>query len=209
MKNVISDIINRLKEVNEIVTSGDVCTMTFEQAYTIAAFYDDFLDSNNRLIENAETLAEEDPRKLSELSELLKKETKVLLDNMGRLETVDFQNIAQTHSRQYYSFFQKASDELNPFWKRYCELNNRLDYLPAGSEDYVKTEKECNKAKAEHDTHEIQVKKLYIEYEKENLRSGDVFFLKVSHLYALVAKINGIAESIIYDLDHLEKGDGQ
>lgn len=33
--------------------------------------------------------------------------------------------------------------------------------------------------------------------------------LKASHLYALAAKMNGIAGSIINDLDRLEKGNGE
>ena len=70
-------------------------------------------------------------------------------------------------------------------------------------------EKECEKAKAEHDTRQIEVKRLYAEYENENKRAGYVFSLKASHLYALAAKMNGIAGSIINDLDRLEKGNGE
>ena len=70
-------------------------------------------------------------------------------------------------------------------------------------------EKECEKAKAEHDTRQIEVKRLYAEYEKENQRAGYVFSLKASHLYALAAKMNGITGSIINDLDRLEKGNGE
>lgn len=122
---------------------------------------------------------------------------------------MDFKQIANAHSKQYYSIFQEAAEQLNPFWKRYSELNNRLDYLPLGSKDYAEMEKECEKAKAEHDTRQIEVKRLYAEYEKENQRAGYVFSLKASHLYTLAAKMNGIAGSIINDLDRLEKGNGE
>lgn len=122
---------------------------------------------------------------------------------------MDFKQIANAHSKQYYSIFQEASEQLNPYWKRYSELNNRLDYLPLGSKEYAEIEKECEKAKAEHDTRQIEVKRLYDEYEIENRRAGYVFSLIATHLYALAAKMNGIAGSIINDLDRLEKGNGE
>lgn len=105
--------------------------------------------------------------------------------------------------------FQETSDGLNPYWKRYCELNNRLDYLPLGSKEYAEAEKECEAAKAEHDRRQTDVRRIYAEYERENRRAGDVFSLKASHLYALVARLNGIAGSIMTDLDRMEKGEGR
>ena len=54
---------------------------------------------------------------------------------------MDFKEIANAHSKLYYSKFQEASEQLNPYWKRYSELNTRLDYLPIGSKDYAETEK--------------------------------------------------------------------
>lgn len=182
--------------------------MSFEQAYVIARFYFDYQDTN-AIIDEAERWATEDSERLRELALSLKEETAALLNHIGRLDGVDFKEIANAHSKQYYSIFQEASESLNPYWKRYSELNNRLDYLPLGSKDYAETEKECEKAKAEHDKRQIEVRRLYAVYEKENQRAGYVFSLKASHLYALAAKINGIAGSIINDLDRLEKGNGE
>ncbi len=99
---------------------------------------------------------------------MVKDETAALLNNIGRLDRIDFREIANEHSNQCYYRFQEASEQLNPYWKRYGELNNRLDYLPLGSKDYAETEKECENAKAEHDTRQIEVKRLYDEYEKDN-----------------------------------------
>lgn len=198
----------RLKEVNNIIDTCSDGIMTFEQADVIARFYFDYQDTN-AIIDEAERMATEDVVRLRETAVDLKDETAALLNNIGRLEWVDFKQIANAHSKQYYSIFQEASEQLNPFWKRYSELNNRLDYLPLGSKEYYEIEKECEKAKAEHDTRQIEVKRLYAEYEKENQRAGYVFSLKASHLYALAAKMNGIAGSIINDLDRLEKGNGE
>ena len=202
---IIDNLLTRLKEVNDIIDTCSDGTMSFEQAYVIARFYYDYQDTNV-LIDEAENLVSEDAVQLREFAVSLKDETAALLNHIGRLDGVDFKQIANAHSKQYYSKFQEASDSLNPYWKRYSELNNRLDYLPLGSKEYAEIEKECEKAKAEHDTRQIEVKRLYAEYEEENRRAGYVFSLKASHLYALAAKMNGIAGSIINDLDRLEKG---
>lgn len=184
---IIDNLLTRLKEVNFILATCSDDQMPFEQAYVIARFYYDYQDTN-ALIDEAERLATEDTGRLRELAVSLNAETATLLNNMGRLDSMDFRAIAQAHSKQYYSIFQGASESLNPYWKRYCELNNRLDYIPLGSKEYAKIEKECEEAKAEHDIRQIEVKRLYTEYEKENQRAGYVFSLKASHLYALAAK---------------------
>ena len=207
MKKSIN-IANWLDEVNGIVAACNGSTLPFEQAYELARFYYDFQDTN-ALIAEAEAMATENPERLKESALSLKAGTATLLNNIGRLDGVDFREIANAHSRHYHAIFQKASDKLNPYWKRYCELNNRLDYLPLDSKEYAEAEKECEAAKAEHDRRQVEVKKLYADYERENRRAGDVFTLKASHLYALTAKLDGIAGSILSDLDRMEKGNGQ
>lgn len=208
MNKAMTDIIPRLKEANEIIATCHGNTISFEQAFAIARFYYDFQDTN-ALIADAEAMVGDDPAGLRMIALSLKAETATLLNNIGLLESVDFREIANAHSRYYHSLFQKASAELNPYWKRYCELNNRLDYLPLDSKEYAEAEKECEAAKAEHDNRQTEVKRIYAEYERENRRAGDVFSLKASHLYALAAKLNGIAGSILNDLDRMEKGEGQ
>lgn len=204
----MKEITTRLAEVNGIVSGYDGGAIPFEQAYALARFYYDFQDTN-ALIADAEAMVGENPERLKEIALSLKAETTTLLNNIGRLDGIDFRGIANAHSRHYHAIFQKASDELNPYWKRYCELNHRLDYLPLGSKEYAEAEKECDAAKAEHDRRQTDVRRIYAEYEHENQRAGDVFSLKASHLYALATKLNGIAGSIINDLDRMEKGEGR
>ena len=204
----MKEITTRLAEVNGIVSGYDGGAIPFEQAYALARFYYDFQDTN-ALIADAEAMVGENPERLKEIALSLKAETTTLLNNIGRLDGIDFRGIANAHSRHYHAIFQKASDELNPYWKRYCELNHRLDYLPLGSKEYAEAEKECEAAKAEHDRRQTDVRRIYAEYEHENRRAGDVFSLKASHLYALATKLNGIAGSIINDLDRMEKGEGR
>lgn len=204
----MKEITTRLAEVNGIVSGYDGGAIPFEQAYALARFYYDFQDTN-ALIADAEAMVGENPEQLKEIALSLKAETATLLNNIGKLDGVDFREIANAHSRRYHDIFQEASDKLNPYWKRYCELNNRLDYLPLDSKEYAEVDKECDAAKAEHDRRQVDVKRIYAEYEHENRRAGDVFSLKASHLYALATKLNGIAGSIINDLDRMEKGEGR
>lgn len=208
MISMMKEITTRLAEVNGIVSGYDGGAIPFEQAYALARFYYDFQDTN-ALIADAEAMVGENPEQLKEIALSLKAETATLLNNIGKLDGIDFRGIANAHSRHYHAIFQKASDELNPYWKRYCELNHRLDYLPLGSKEYAEAEKECDAAKAEHDRRQTDVRRIYAEYEHENRRAGDVFSLKASHLYALATKLNGIAGSIINDLDRMEKGEGR
>ena len=205
---IINNLLTRLKEVNDIIGTYSSDMMSFEQAYVIARFYYDYQDTNV-IIDEAERMATEDIGRLREFAVSLNAETAVLLNNIGRLDEVDFKQIANAHSKQYYSIFQEVAEQLNPFWKRYSELNNRLDYLPLGSKEYAEVDKECDAAKAEHDRRQVDVKRIYAEYEHENRRAGDVFSLKAPYLYALAAKLNGIAGSILNDLDRMEKGEGQ
>lgn len=207
-ETIIRYIVQRLTEVNRIVATCSDGTMTFEQAYAVARFYYDFQDTN-RLIGEAERMATGDAGRLREFAISLNDETATLLDSISILDGTDFKAVANAHSKRFYTKFQEASEELNPYWKRYCELNNRLDYLPLGSKEYADAEKECEEAKAEHDSRQTEVRKLYAGYETESRRAGDVFSLKASHLYALVARLNSIAGSIISDLDRAEKGDHQ
>lgn len=208
MNKAMTQIIPRLNEINGIIAACDGDTMLFEQAMALARFYYDYQDTNALIVE-AEAMATENPAGLKEIAFSLKAETAKLLSNMERLNCVDFRAIANAHSRKFHDVFQEASARLNPYWKRYCELNNRLDYLSLDSEDYAETEKECEMAKAEHDSRQTEVKRLYAEYERENARSFNVFAFKSSHLYALAAKLKGIAGSILNDLDRMGKGESQ
>ena len=208
MINIMKEITTRLAEVNGIVSGYDGGAIPFEQAYALARFYYDFQDTN-ALIADAEAMVGENPEQLKEIALSLKAETATLLNNIGKLDGVDFREIANAHSRRYHDIFQETSDKLNPYWKRYCELNNRLDYLPLDSKEYAEVDKECDAAKAEHDRRQTDVRRIYAEYEHENRRAGDVFSLKASHLYALATKLNGIAGSIINDLDRMEKGENR
>ena len=107
MKKSIN-IANRLDEVNGIVAACNGSTMSFEQAYELARFYYDFQDTN-ALIADAEVMAGEDLSGLREIAISLKAETTTLLNNIGRLDGIDFRGIANAHSRHYHAIFQNIA----------------------------------------------------------------------------------------------------
>ena len=199
-------IICRIVSINDILRSiiSNKIEVHFNVAQTLAQFYFEW-QNTNRIIEEAERLAEENAEQLKKLAGTLKDESAKLIDSLSKVGKPDFNEIAKTHYTLFYDSFKKSADELNPYWKRYGELNNRLDYLPLGSKEYEEAEKECEAAKAEYDERQKEVKRLNEEYQKELERAGDVSGLKLSHLIALAGKINAIAESILIDVERLEK----
>lgn len=103
MKKSIN-IANRLDEVNGIVAACNGSTMSFEQAYELARFYYDLQDTN-ALIADAEVMAGEDLSGLREIAISLKAETTTLLNNIGRLDGVDFRGISARPLNSYKDVF--------------------------------------------------------------------------------------------------------
>lgn len=104
MNMAMTNIITRLEEVNGIVSGYDGGTMPFEQAYALARFYYDFQDTN-ALIADAEVMAGENPEQLKEIALSLKAETATLLNNIGRLDGVDFRGISARPLNSYKDVF--------------------------------------------------------------------------------------------------------
>lgn len=204
MNNTIYKLSLELQRINKTLTSCFDDSLSFDDWFEIAQFYYDW-QNTNRLIEEAESVAEENPEQLKELAGTLKDNLAKLIDSLYKIGNPDFNEIAKTRYTLFYDRFKKAADELNRYWKRYCELNHRLDYLPLDSKEYEEAEKECEAAKTEHDERQKEVRRLNEEYQTELKRAGDLSGLKIPYLIAIVSKINIIAESIIKDLDLIGK----
>ena len=204
MNNTIYKLSLDLQRINKTLDSCCNGSLSFDDWHEIAQFYYDW-QNTNRLIDEAEKLAEENPGQLKELAGTLKEESAKLIDTLYNIGNPAFNEIAKTHYTLFYDRFKKVADELNPYWKRYWELNNRLDYLPLDSKEYKEVEDECEAAKTEHNERQKEVKRLNEEYQTELKRAGDLSGLKLSHLIALIGRINAIAGSIIDDVERFEK----
>ena len=179
--------------------------MYFQDALSIVKLYDEMPEPND-LIDEAEILATSDIDELEKYSiELEKESDRFLHVSLPTLRAIDFKAIAQSYPRPFYDRFHKAEVELNTYWKAYCQLNNRLDYLDYDSPEYQETEIECEKAKAEHDERQKGVQTLYAEYELANKESTPVFMFNPGYLETIVVRYRDIATAILADIKRIRE----
>lgn len=180
--------------------------MSFENALYIVKFYDELPEPNN-LIDEAEKMAAYDIDALEKSVMRLKEESwRFLSIGMPMLKEVDFKAIAQNHSCTFYNRYQKAEKELTAYWRDYCQLNNRLDYLDLDSQEYIEAEKRCEEVKAEHDERQKTVRRLYAEYEEANKESAPVFGFRADFLEAVIVRYHDIASAILADIKRIREG---
>ena len=180
--------------------------MSFENALSIVKFYDEMPEPNN-LIDEAEDIVAFDIDALEKSVMKLKEESKRFLSvGVSRLKEVDFKIIAQNYSHTFYNRYQKAEKELTAYWRDYCRLNNRLDYLDLDSQEYIEAEKRCEEVKAEHDERQKTVRRLYAEYEEANKESAPVFGFRADFLEAVIVRYHDIASAILADIKRIREG---
>lgn len=200
---MINELVQNLIAINNITEGQE---LSFSDALSIVEIYDKMPEPNS-LIDEAEEIAATDIDALEKSVMKLKEESKRLLSvGMLMLKEVDFKAIAQNHSRIFYNRYQKAEKELTAYWRDYCRLNNRLDYLDLDSQEYIVAEKLCEEAKAEHDERQKSVRKLYTEYEQANIESAPVFRFRADFLEAVIVRYRDIASAILTDIKRIREG---
>ena len=200
---MITELIQNLITINNSIEGQE---MSFENALSIVKLYDEMPEPNN-LIDEAEEMAASDIDALEKSVMKLKEESERFLSvGMPMLNEVDFKAIAQNYSHTFYNRYQKAEKELTAYWKAYCQLNNRLDYLDLDSQEYIEAEKRCEEAKAEHDERQKAVRRLYTEYEQANIESAPVFRFRADFLEAVIVRYHDIANAILADIKRVREG---
>lgn len=200
---MITELIQNLITINISIEGQE---MSFENALSIVKFYDEMPEPNN-LIDEAEDIVAFDIDALEKSVMELKEESERFLSvGVSRLKDVDFKIIAQNYSHTFYNRYQKAEKELTAYWRDYCRLNNRLDYLDLDSQEYIEAEKLCEEAKAEHDERQKAVRELYTEYEQANIESAPVFRFKADFLEAVIVRYYDIASAILADIKRIREG---
>ena len=180
--------------------------MSFENALSIVKLYDEMPEPNN-LIDEAEEMAAYDIDALEKSVMKLKEESwRFLSVGMPMLKGVDFKAIAQNYSLTFYNRYQKAQKELTAYWRDYCRLNNRLDYLDLDTHEYIEAEKLCEEAKAQHDERQKVVRRLYAEYEEANKESAPMFGFRADFLEAVIVRYHDIASAILADIKRIREG---
>lgn len=200
---MINKLVQNLLTINNSIEGQE---MSFENALSIVKLYDEMPEPNN-LIDEAEEMAASDIDTLEKSVIKLKERSERFLSvGMPMLKDVDFRAIAQSYSCTFYNRFQKAEKELTTYWKAYCQFNNRLDYLDLDSQEYIETEKLCEKAKAEHDERQRVVRELYAEYEQANKDSSHVFRFRADFLGTVISRYKDIATAILADIKRIKEG---
>lgn len=200
---MITELIQNLITINNSIEGQE---MSFENALSIVKLYDEMPEPNN-LIDEAEEMAASDIDALEKSVMKLKEESERFLSvGMPMLNEVDFKAIAQNYTHTFYNRYQKAEKELTAYWKAYCQLNNRLDYLDLDSQEYIEAEKRCEEVKAEHDERQKTVRELYTEYEQANIESAPVFRFRADFLEAVIVRYYDIARAILADIKRMREG---
>lgn len=200
---MINELVQNLITINKSIEGQE---MSFENALSIVKLYDEMPEPNN-LIDEAEEMAVYDidalEKSVIKLKEVLER---FLSIGIPMLREVDFKAIAQNYSHTFYNRYQKAEKKLTAYWKAYCQLNNRLDYLDLDSQEYIETEKLCEEAKAKHDERQKTVQRLYAEYEQANIESAPVFRFRADFLEAVIVRYHDIANAILADIKRIREG---
>lgn len=200
---MINELVQNLIAINNITERQE---LSFADALSIVEIYDKMPEPNN-LIDEAEEMAASDIDALEKSVMKLKEESERFLSvGMPMLNEVDFKAIAQNYSLTFYNRYQKTEKELTAYWKAYCQLNNRLDYLDLDSQEYIEAEKLCEEAKAEHDEKQSVVRELYAEYEEANMESAPVFRFRADFLETVIVRYRDIATAILADIKRIREG---
>ena len=200
---MINELVQNLIAINKSIEGQE---MSFENALSIVKFYDEMLEPNS-LIDEAEEMAASDIDALEKSVMKLKEESERFSSvGMPMLKEVDFKAIAQNYSHTFYNRYQKAEKELTAYWRAYCQLNNRLDYLALDSQEYIETEKRCEEAKAEHDERQKAVRELYAEYEQANIESAPAFRFRADFPETVIVRYRDIANAILADIKRIREG---
>ena len=200
---MINELVQNLIAINNITERQE---LSFADALTIVEIYDKMPEPNN-LIDEAEEIAASDIDALEKSVIKLKEESwRFLSVGMPMLKEVDFKAIAQNYSGTFYNRYQKAEKELTAYWRDYCRLNNRLDYLDLDSKEYIEVQKLCEEAKAQHDERQKAVRELYTEYEQANIESAPVFRFRADFLETVIVRYRDIATAILADIKRIREG---
>lgn len=202
---MIQQIIQRLSEINTLLTTCKQKDLSFGQALPLSLFYRDFSDTNS-LVSKVTELAKENPGELLQLSSsLISESDKYLSLDKSVLQVVDFKAIFEEHLKPFEHRYEESKATATKLWQTYSAISNRLDFMPLDSEEYTRLSAECDAKKAEYDTAHAQTDHLYKEWQQERDRYFCVYCFKPMFLDVLVERLKGIAESIIADISRMRE----
>ena len=124
MDGMLSNISQRLHEVNTLLATDGQGVLSFEQVLPPSLFYQDFNDTN--LLVN--------PGQLLDFSSSLLSETNKFLSlDRTPLQVADFETLFREHLKPLELRYEEAKASATKLWSEYSAMSSRLDFLPLGS----------------------------------------------------------------------------
>lgn len=206
MDGMLSNISQRLHEVNMLLATYGQGVLSFEQVLPPSLFYQDFNDTN-LLVKEAACLVKENPGQLLDFSSSLLSETNRYLSlDRTSLQAADFETLFREHLKPLELRYEGVKATATKLWSEYSAMSSRLDFLPLDSEEYRSLDAECGAVKAKYDEAHAHANLLYKEWTQERDRNFCVWCFKPVFLDVLVERLQGIAGSIISDIRRMKEG---
>ena len=198
---IISNISQRLQEVNTLLATCRQDSITFEQALQLSLFYKDF-NEINQIVKEAAAMFQDDARRLMDISSsLLSEAERFLFIDVTELQYVDFESLFETNLKPFELRYEEAKDVATGLWREYSALSNWLDFLPLVSDEYKALDVECDTAKTKYDEAHARVNLLYNELH----RTFCVYCFKPIFLSVLVERLKDISGSINSDIRQMKE----
>ncbi len=160
----------------------------------------------NSIIEAAEKeVAENADGLLTDTVSLLSEIEKFSAVGVTGIQSVDFEQLFEQHVKPFEERYEAAKAVSTKLWQEYSAMSNRLDFLPLDSEEYKTLNTKCDAKKSAYDTAHEQTNQLYDDWQSERQRCFCVYTFKPLHLDVLIARLKGIAESIISDIKRIKE----
>ena len=205
MSSSISDIITRLRLVNDILSLSAESRLTFDEARVLSEFYRDCSDTNSIIAAAEKEVAKDADRLLSDTVSLLSEIEKFSAAGVAGIQPVNFENIFEQHVKPFEERYESAKAISTKLWQEYSAISNRLDFLPLDTDEYKTLNAECDAKKSAYDTAREQTNRLYDDWQQERDRYFCVYCFKPMFLDVLVERLKGIAESIITDISRMRE----
>lgn len=201
----MANIIVRLQSVNSILSSCTDGRLTFDNAMVLSMFYRDYSDTNSLIAAAEKEAAEDVDRLFFDTVSLLSEIEKFSAIGMADIQQMNFEQLFEEHVKPFEERYEADKTVSTKLWQEYSALSNRLDFLPLDSDEYKTLNAECETKKSEYDTAHAQTNRLYDDWQSERQRCFCVYTFKPLHLEVLVARLKGISESIIADIQRIKE----
>ncbi len=201
----IAEITSRLQSVNNILSSCRNSGLSFDDALTLGAFYRDCGDTNSIIEATEKEAAEDADGLLTDTVPLLSEIEKFSAIGVADILSVDFERLFEQYVKPFEERYEAAKAVSTKLWQEYSAISNRLDFLPLDSDEYKTLNAECDAKKSEYEAAHIKTESAHDKWRAEQQRCFCVYTFKPLHLEVLVARLKGIAESIIADIKRIKE----